>query len=96
MTPSRTATRSSSLFQQSLAARNPQTREALWYYWKGRNADRYGQDQSQRQTQLTRETQQTGAVMGPSLHLENRPISIDDFRRLPVDQMEKVLEGHTF
>ena len=84
------------LFQQSLAARNPQTREALWYYWKGRNAERYGKDQAERHEQLTRTTNQTGAVMGPALHLDQRPLSLDDFRRLPVDQMEKVLEGHTF
>lgn len=84
------------LFHRSVAARNPQTRESLWYYFKGRNADRLAADDRTRAEAVARQTVQTGAVLGPSLRMAEQPISMADFAKLPVEDMEKVLAGHTF
>ena len=85
-----------SMFQQLMAQGRPLEREAVWHYYKGKNAEAIAQRaEADKQAQLQASANQYATVGGPSA---TRPpgVNLDNFRSLPLDQQRDALKGVSF
>lgn len=85
-----------SMFGQLMQQGRPMEREAVWHYYKGKNAEAFAQKaENRKQAALDQAAGQHTTIGGPAALRPAGP-DLDNFRALPLDQMRDALKGVSF
>ena len=81
-------------FDRLLQAGKAFDRESVWNHYKGANQDHFFKEQQEAATRAAAQ----GAAVGASGvgRPDTAAFDMETFKKLPVEEMEKVLAGHTF
>ena len=85
-----------SMFQQLMQQGRPMEREAVWHYYKGKNAAAFSERDAQKAKEdLEASTSRFATVGGPSAQRPTGP-NMDQFRSLPLEAQRDALKGISF
>lgn len=84
-----------SMFNQLLTQGRPMEREAVWYYYKGRNADVFAEKDAARKQQALSNAVQNGASVDGAA-VSNIPQGLENYRQLPPDKLKEAIGTMTF
>lgn len=85
-----------SMFNQLMTQGRPMEREAVWYYYKGRNAEAFAEEAAKSQKDQVAQSNAANAVVGGGAGIRPDGVDMNTFRTLPVEKQREALQGMVF